>query len=206
MNANFAQWIPTIIAVAIGLGVIGALIWVFRKIAATAPRETTVGTEIEVARLNERVVSLQAEGVGYRAKLQEAEARAAETAVRLAQISDERARLEERACRVPTLEDQLKVCQVELATLRDERSRTSAQLAERTEALAGAQARLAAEQNAKVAQRQVVVRRFDVTGRLSFIFDKSGGATRQSTRAALDACQLLRSECQVLWRRDEDRA
>ena len=148
MNANFAQWIPTIIAVAIGLGVIGALIWVFRKIAATAPRETTVGTEIEVARLNERVVSLQAEGVGYRAKLQEAEARAAETAVRLAQMSDERTRHEERACRVPTLEDQLKVCQVELATLRDERSRTSAQLAERTEALAGAQARLAAEQNA----------------------------------------------------------
>jgi DNA recombination protein RmuC len=148
MNANFAQWIPTVIAVAIGLGVIAALIWVFRKIAATAPGETTVGTEIEVARLNERVASLQSEGVGYRAKLQEAEARAAETAVRLAQISDERTRLEERACRVPTLEDQLKVCQVELATLRDESSRTSAQLAERTEALTGTQARLATEQNA----------------------------------------------------------
>ena len=77
MNANFAQWIPTVIAVAIGLGVIAALIWVFRKIAATAPGETTVGTEIEVARLNERVASLQSGGVGYRAKLQEAEARAA---------------------------------------------------------------------------------------------------------------------------------
>jgi DNA recombination protein RmuC len=148
MNANFAQWIPTVIAVAIGLGVIAALIWVFRKIAATAPGETTVGTEIEVARLNERVASLQSEGVGYRAKLQEAEARAAETAVRLAQISDERTRLEERACRVPTLEDQLKMCQVELATLRDESSRTSAQLAERTEALTGTQGRLATEQNA----------------------------------------------------------
>jgi len=188
MNANFAPWVPTVIAAAVGLGVIAALVWIFRKIAASASRETTVDTEIEVARLNERVASLQEEGVRHRAKLQEAEGRAAETVVRLAQVSDERARLEERACRVPTLEDQLKVCQVELTTLRDESSRTSAQLAERTEALTGTQARLGAEQNAHKADLD---RLESLRGQLQEETGRISKLTEQSSRVpALEASLL----------------
>jgi DNA recombination protein RmuC len=188
MNANLVQWIPTVIAVAIGLGVIGAFVWVFRKIAASAPRETTVGAEIEVARLSERVASLQAEGAGYRAKLQEAEGRATETAVRLAQTSDERTRLEERACRVPTLEDQLKVSQIEVATLREENSRSSAQLAERTEALMGIQVRLADEQNAHKAD---VDRLESLRGQLQEETGRISKLTEQSSRVPVLEANIL---------------
>jgi DNA recombination protein RmuC len=147
MTPNLAAWTPTIIAVLIGVAAICAVVWaVLRKAKGTTATQASVASEIELARLNERLAALQAEGTGYRATLQEAEGRVSETRAQLALLSDERARLDERASRVPALEDQVKVCQIELVARRDENSRVTAQLAERTEALVGMETRLGAEQ------------------------------------------------------------
>jgi len=147
MTFNFVQWTPTAVAVLVGLAAIFVAVWVLHKAKRNAPRGATHEGEIELARLNERVGALQAEGTEYRAKLQEADAKATELRAQLALHGEERARLGERASRVPGLEGELKSCRAELIGLRDENSRATAQLGERGDMLAGLEARLAAERN-----------------------------------------------------------
>ena len=112
-------WIPAIIALAIGILGGGVVVWLLTRksveIAATGARSEG---QIETVRLNERLSVGAVELDQLRSRFEEAQAGVAELRGKLAASQNDSARFEERASRLPGLEEAVRATSAENEQLR----------------------------------------------------------------------------------------
>jgi DNA recombination protein RmuC len=132
------MWTAVITALVLGFVAGGVAVWLLeRGSAEAAASQARADGQVELARLNERLSSHAAETDQLRSKLEAAEANSSELNRRLAASDGDRVRFEERASRLPALEealraatednDQLKRRSVELTTLIEAERKLSAE-------------------------------------------------------------------------------
>jgi len=143
MGQQPPQLIPLAISVLFGALLGAAVVWLLlRKLAELARSQARSESQIEIARLNERVSSVTEELSQHRTRLNESETKATDLRNELDATRDERTRLQERASRVSTLEAQLAEYVSQLNSRQEENTRIATQLAERTHALESLEGRL----------------------------------------------------------------
>jgi DNA recombination protein RmuC len=114
-------WIPLIAGLMVGAfaGAFSAWLMMRRSIEAAASR-VRGEDQVEIARLNERLSSEAAQRDTLRSQLGTAEAGVGQLRQQLGELRSERVRFEERASRVPMLEDTVKVTTAENERLKRE--------------------------------------------------------------------------------------
>jgi DNA recombination protein RmuC len=112
--------IPFSISLLIGIGLGAAAVWlIMRRSAEIALNQANNETQIEIARLSEKVASAIGVTEDLRQRLQVAEAKNTELHQQVEESHDEQARLEERANRVPGLDSQNEQLKMQTAELRE---------------------------------------------------------------------------------------
>jgi chromosome segregation ATPase len=132
MGQQTVQAIVGVISLFFGALLGAAATWIIlRKLSKRARSEAKSESQTEIALLNERLASVTEDLGQHRDRLSDTEAKAAELRSQLDAMRDDRAHLEERASRVPTLEAQLSENVSQLNSRQEENTRIATQFAER---------------------------------------------------------------------------
>ena len=130
------QFLPYVFVFLIGVLTAGVVLFLaLRKVRENAESRGRTDGRVEMARLQERSSSLDAELTQNRSRLKECDARLIELQTQLDAVRDERARLDERTRRVPVLESELATAQSGLNVLQsriEEEGKRAAAFAEQS--------------------------------------------------------------------------
>lgn len=131
--------VSLIIGLLFGAGLTAIAGWLItRKVADVAATRARGEAQVEIARLNERLTSSGRENEELRRRLQVAETKSFDLQHQSQILSDDRARLEERANQVPDLEEKLRTTSQEYEQLKSQAAGLREQLG-RTESTATGQ-------------------------------------------------------------------
>jgi DNA recombination protein RmuC len=133
---SIGQFLPYVFGFLIGVLTAGVVLFLaLRKVRENAESRGRTDGRVEMARLQERSASLDAELTQNRSRLKQCDARLIELQTQLDAVRDERARLDERTRRVPVLESELATAQSGLDVLQsriEEEGKRAAAFAEQS--------------------------------------------------------------------------